>query len=136
MFLVGVALVEATVALEVPAPLVAVDENLYAVLLLKPVITHEPDPPVTVQVLSGFRAVPLLSSAVTVYEEGVPPVLGATTVTATSPSPATTVGIPGMPGAAAMISEVREEVPVADVDPEVPITIDLIKFETSALVRT
>jgi hypothetical protein len=71
-----------------------------------------------------------------VYEEGVPPVLGATTVTATSPSPATTVGIPGMPGAAAMISEVREEVPVADVDPEVPITIDLIKFETSALVRT
>jgi hypothetical protein len=48
--LVGVALVEAVDALEVPVPFVAVDENLYAVLLVKPLITHEPDPPETVQV--------------------------------------------------------------------------------------
>jgi len=112
--LVGVALVEATEALEVPAPLVAVDENLYAVLLLKPVITHEPDPPVTVQVLSGFRAVPLLSSAVTVYEEGVPPVLGAATVTVTCESPATVVGVPGVPGADSEICAVTAEVTTVD----------------------
>ena len=38
--------------------------------------------------------------AVTVYEVGVPPLLGATTVTVAWPSPATAVGVPGVPGAA------------------------------------
>lgn len=37
---------------------------------------------------------------VTVYVAGAPPVAGATTVTVASPSPTTTVGVPGTPGAA------------------------------------
>jgi hypothetical protein len=80
---IGVALEEAVEALEVPAPFVAVAENLYAVPFVKLVITHEPLAPVTGQVLAGERAFPELSSAVTVYEVGVPPLLGATTVTVT-----------------------------------------------------
>ncbi len=38
--------------------------------------------------------------AVTVYEEGVPPVVGATIVIVAEPLPGTTVGVPGIPGAA------------------------------------
>jgi hypothetical protein len=109
-----VVLVEAVDALEVPAPLVAVDENLYAVLLDKPVIMHEPEAPVTVQVLSGSRAVPLSFNAVTVYVEGVPPLLGATTVTVTCESPATAVGVPGVPGADSEICAVTADVPTSD----------------------
>jgi hypothetical protein len=35
-----------------------------------------------------------------VYEEGVPPVVGATIVIVAEPLPGTTVGVPGIPGAA------------------------------------
>jgi hypothetical protein len=38
--------------------------------------------------------------AVTVYEVGVPPEVGATTVIVAFPSPTETVGVPGVPGAA------------------------------------
>jgi hypothetical protein len=38
--------------------------------------------------------------AVTVYEVGAPPVEGATTEIVAFPSPAETVGVPGVPGAA------------------------------------
>ena len=112
--LLGVALEDAVEALEVPAPLVAVDENLYAVLLVKPVIVHEPEPPVTVQVLAGSKAAPLSFKAVTVYEAGVPPLLGATTVTVTCESPATAVGVPGVPGADSEICVVTADVPIVD----------------------
>ncbi len=54
---------------------------------------HDPDAPVTVQVAPP-------GEAVTVYEVGVPPVVGAETVTVAEPSPATAVGAPGVPGAA------------------------------------
>ena len=112
--LVGVALAESIEALEVPAPLVAVDENLYAVLLVNPVIVHDPELPVTKQDLAGSKAVPLSFKAVTVYEEGVPPVLGAATVTVTCESPATAVGVPGVPGADSEICAVTAEVPTVD----------------------
>ena len=46
----GVTEVDAVDALDVPAEFVAVVVNVYAVLFVKPVTTHEPDAPVTVQV--------------------------------------------------------------------------------------
>jgi hypothetical protein len=46
---------------------------------------HEPDAPDTVHE-------PFPGEAVTVYDDGVPPEPGATTVTVADPSPATTVG--------------------------------------------
>jgi hypothetical protein len=49
-----------------------------------------------------------------VYEAGVPPLLGATTVTVTSPSPAMAVGVPGAPGADSEICAVTAEVPTVD----------------------
>jgi hypothetical protein len=42
---------------ELPAALVAVAENVYAVPLLRPVIVHDPAAPVTVQVLPPGDAV-------------------------------------------------------------------------------
>ena len=110
----GVALEDAVELLEEPAPFVAMAENLYAVPFVKPVITHEPLVPVTVQIFAGDSAVPEVSSAVTVYEEGLPPVLGATTVTVTSPSPATAVGVPGVPGTDSEICAVTADVPTVD----------------------
>ena len=51
------------------------------------------------QVLAGVIAVvPALSNAVIVYELGEFPVVGATMVTIALASPATTVGVPGVPG--------------------------------------
>ena len=47
----GVTELDALEALDVPAEFVAVVVNVYAVLFVKPVTTHEPDAPVTVQVL-------------------------------------------------------------------------------------
>jgi hypothetical protein len=68
----------------VPAPFVAVDVKVYDVPFVRPVTVHEPDAPVTVHcALPGFE--------VTVYEVGVPPEVGATTVTVAELSPATAV---------------------------------------------
>jgi hypothetical protein len=47
----GVALADAEEALEVPPALVAVDVKVYATPFVNPVTAHEPDEPVTVQVL-------------------------------------------------------------------------------------
>ena len=47
----GVIELDAVDALDVPAEFVAVVVNVYAVLFVKPVTAHEPDAPVTVQVL-------------------------------------------------------------------------------------
>jgi hypothetical protein len=94
---VGVTEVDAVEADEVPAPLVAVAVNVYALPAVSPVIVHEPDAPVTVQVPAVAL---LLSRAVTVYDVGVPPDDGATTVTVALPAPATAVGVPGTPGGA------------------------------------
>ena len=55
------------------------------------------------------------------YEVGVPPELGATTVIVASPSPATAVGVPGVPGTASEICAVTADVPTADC--EVPPTV-------------
>ena len=46
----GVTELDALEALDVPAEFVAVVVNVYAMLFVKPVTTHEPDAPVTVQV--------------------------------------------------------------------------------------
>ena len=46
----GVTELDAVDALDVPAEFVAVVVNVYAVPFVKPVTTHEPDAPVTVQV--------------------------------------------------------------------------------------
>ena len=58
---------------EVSAPLMATAENLYAVLLVNPFITHEVAGLVTVQVIGPASATPLLLRAVTRYEVGVAP---------------------------------------------------------------
>ena len=47
----GVTALDAVDALDVPAEFVAVVVNVYGVPFVKPVTTHEPDAPVTVQVL-------------------------------------------------------------------------------------
>ena len=47
----GVTEADAVEELDVPAEFVAVVVNVYAMLFVKPVTTHEPDAPVTVQVL-------------------------------------------------------------------------------------
>jgi hypothetical protein len=78
--------------------LVAVLLNLYGVPLVKPVISQEVLGTVTVQVFAGLSAFPELSKAETVYELGELPVVGATIVTVALASPATTVGVPGVPG--------------------------------------
>ena len=61
--------------------------------LFSPVIVHEVAGEITVQVAPP-------GDAVTVYEVGAPPVDGATTVIVALPSPAETVGVPGVPGTA------------------------------------
>ena len=76
-----------------PAEFVAVAVNVYEVPLVSDEITHDVAGDVTVHVAPP-------GDAVTVYEVGVPPLLGATTVTVAWPSPATAVGVPGVPGAA------------------------------------
>ena len=83
-------------AAEVPDVFVAVAVNVYVVSLLRPVTSQDPDAPLTVHVL----ALPLThGEAVTRNDAGVPPDVPAATVTVTLPSPATTVGGAGTPGA-------------------------------------
>ena len=95
----GVTAKEAADCDEVPAELLAVLLNVYAVPLVKPDTVHEVAGTVTVQVLSGVIAVvPELLKALIVYELGELPVLGAVIVTVALASPATTVGVPGTPG--------------------------------------
>ena len=78
---------------ELPVVLVAVEVNVYAIPLVKGAIVQLVAGAVTVHVAPP-------GDAVTVYEEGVPPVVGATIVIVAEPLPGTAVGVPGIPGAA------------------------------------
>ncbi len=90
----GVTGCEAPDTAEVPPLFVAVAVNVYAVPLVSPVTSQDPDAPETVHVLAA------LPTAVTLYDAGVPPAVRAATVTVTLPSPTATVGVAGAPGAA------------------------------------
>jgi hypothetical protein len=85
---------------EVPVALLAVAENLYSVPFVNGDIEQLVPGETTVQVCAGESGFPELSSAVTVYEEGVPPVLGAEIVIVAPPFPGVAVGVPGVPGTA------------------------------------
>ena len=83
---------DAVLALESPVFTFAMVVNVYAVPAVKPVIVHDPDAPVTVHFAPP-------GVAVTSYEVGVKPPVGAVTVIVALSSPATTVGTPGVFGA-------------------------------------
>jgi hypothetical protein len=76
---------------ELPVLSLATVVNVYAVPAVRPVITHDPDPPVTVHVLPP-------GDAVTTYEVGVGPPTGAVTVIVACSSPTRTVATPGVFG--------------------------------------
>ena len=82
---------DAVLALESPVLTFAMVVNVYAVPAVKPVIVHDPDAPVTVHFAPP-------GVAVTSYEVGVKPPVGAVTVIVALSSPATTVGTPGVFG--------------------------------------
>jgi len=77
-------------AAEVPPPLVAVALNVYEVPLIKPATVQLPEAPVTVQVKEP-------GVDMTRYDAGVPPVPAATVTTAEE-TPASAVGVRGVPG--------------------------------------
>jgi hypothetical protein len=83
---------DAVLALESPVLTFATVVNVYAVPAVKPVIVHDPDAPVTVHFAPP-------GDAVTSYDVGVKPPVGAVTVIVALSSPATTVGTPGVFGA-------------------------------------
>ena len=85
-------------AAEVPVELLAVAENLYSVPLVNGEIEQLVPGEMTVQVCAGERGFPELLSAVTVYDEGVPPELGGVIVIVAPPFPGVAVGVPGVPG--------------------------------------
>jgi hypothetical protein len=87
-------------AADVPVVLLAVAENLYSVPLVRGEIEQLVPGETTVQVCAGDSGFPELSSAVTVYDDGVPPVLGAEIVIVAPPFPGVAVGVPGVPGSA------------------------------------
>ena len=92
---VGLTALEAAEADDVPALLVAVEVKVYELPFVKPVTAQEVAGTVTVQVAPP-------GEAVTVYEVGVSPLPGGLIVTVACPStPATAVGVPGVPGGAA-----------------------------------
>ena len=76
---------------EFPAVFVAVAVNVYAVPFVRGAIVQLVPGATTVQVAPP-------GDAVTVYEEGVPPVAGAAIVIVAEPFPGAAVGVPGMPG--------------------------------------
>ena len=85
-------------AADVPVALLAVAENLYAVPLVSGEIEQLVPGESTVQVCAGESGFPELSSAVTVYEDGVPPELGGVIVIVAPPFVGVAVGVPGVPG--------------------------------------
>jgi hypothetical protein len=84
---------EAVLAAELPEAFVATVVNVYAVPAVKPLMVQEPEAPVTVHVRPP-------GDAVTVYDVGASPDVGALTVIVALSSPATTVAVPGTPGLA------------------------------------
>ena len=127
----GVAAADAVDIPEVPAKFVAVAVKVYGVPFVRPLTMQDVAGAVTVHVFV------LSSTAVTVYEPGVPP-LPAVTVTVACPSPATAVGvagIPGVPGTTAFDAADAAEVPSLFVAVEVnvyevpfdrPVTVQLV----------
>ena len=79
---------DAALAGELSPDLIATVVNVYAVPAVSPLMVHEPDAPVTVQVAPP-------GVAVTTYDVGVRPLVGGATVTVALSLPATTVGVPG-----------------------------------------
>ena len=72
--------------------------------------------------------VPPPGEAVTVYEEGVPPVVGATTVIVADPLPGVAIGVPGIPGAAILHCAIKVLFPVTlvtDVDGSITVAPSL-----------
>ena len=86
----GVTGSDAEEAADVPPPFVAVALNVYDVPLVKPVTVQLPEAPVTVHVKDP-------GVEVTRYDAGVPPVPAATVTTAEE-TPASAVGVLGVPG--------------------------------------
>ena len=82
---------DAVLALESPVLTLAIVVNVYAVPAVSPVMVHDPEAPVTVHFAPP-------GVAVTSYEVGVRPPVGAVTVIVALSSPATTVGTPGVFG--------------------------------------
>ena len=79
---------DGALAAELYVDLLAMVVNVYAVPAVRPVIVHDPASPSTVHFAPP-------GDAVTSYDVGVRPLVGAVTVMVALSSPATTVGIPG-----------------------------------------
>jgi len=93
----------------VPPPFVAVALNVYDVPFVKPFTVQLPDEPVTVQVNDP-------GVEVTRYDVGVPP-LPAATVTTADETPASAVGVRGVPGIVGCGVTAFEATDAADVPP-------------------
>jgi hypothetical protein len=103
---------DAVLALESPVLTFAMVVNVYAVPAVSPVMVHDPDAPVTVHFAPP-------GVAVTSYDVGVNPPVGAVTVIVALSSPATTVCTPGVFGADLASTVVAVEaalVPESNVD--------------------
>ena len=94
---IGVTVADGEEASESTGVFFAVAVNVYAVPFVRPVTSQNPEAPVTVHVPPDTAG-----DAVTVYDVGTPPnvpsvAVPAATVTVTLESPATTVGLAGVP---------------------------------------
>ena len=103
---IGVTVADGEEASESTGVFFAVAVNVYAVPFVRPVTGHDPEAPVTVHVPPETAG-----DAVTVYEVGAPPrvpsvAVPAATVTVTLESPATTVGLAGVPAAVTTVTAV------------------------------
>ena len=105
----GVTESDAAEAAEVPPPFVAVALNVYDVPLVKPVTVQLPEAPVTVHVKDP-------GVEVTRYDAGVPPVPAATVTTAEE-TPASAVGVRGVPGTIGCGVTAFDATEAADVPP-------------------
>jgi hypothetical protein len=105
----GVTGSDAEDAADVPPPFVAVALNVYDVPFVKPVTVQLPDEPVTVHVNEP-------GVDVTRYDAGVPP-LPAATVTTADETPASAVGVRGVPGIVGCGVTAFEATDAADVPP-------------------
>ena len=82
---------DAVLAAELYVDLLAIVVNVYAVPAVSPVMVQDPEAPSTVHFAPP-------GDAVTSYDVGVLPLVGAVTVIVALSSPATTVGTPGVSG--------------------------------------
>jgi hypothetical protein len=105
----GVTGSDAEDAADVPPPFVAVALNVYDVPFVKPVTVQLPEAPVTVHVNDP-------GVEVTRYDAGVPP-LPAATVTTADETPASAVGVRGVPGIVGCGVTAFDAADAADVPP-------------------